>query len=124
MKKAPLKHRLIAQVALGIPTVLLWMYLFSLTSCGPDKFVPDPATHYINEKATIVAFGSEHQGKFNSKMVIVQLCSDTTMKMEMVQDEKPGFTDAKYYNWKLGDTVRFDYVLKSKFFKAGRITHQ
>lgn len=124
--KAPLKHRLIAQASLGIPTVLIWMYLFCMTSCGPDKYVPDPSIHYINEKATIIAFGSQHQGKSDSKMVIVQLCSDTTMKMELIQHvyESPEFTDEKYYNWKLCDTVRFDYIRKARFFKTGKITHQ
>ena len=80
---------------------------------------PDSNIHYINMDCVIVekipSVGSF--GKRTSKAFLIRGLKDTTLYSEYVDLYRYDMTDSLYYSSKVGDTLHFDYIKKSRFFK-------
>lgn len=102
-------------------SLLFALIAFVLCSCSYNK--PDPSIHYSNidfiikqkdeESSTVKYHGS-------LKRFILVNTKDTTLMGEYTHIRNNGYnyfiTDSMYYNSKVGDTIHFDYILKSRFF--------
>lgn len=80
---------------------------------------PDSNIHYINMNCVIVekipSVGSF--GKRTSKAFLIRGLKDTTLYSEYVDLYRYDMSDSLYYSSKVGDTLHFDYIKKSRFFK-------
>lgn len=111
--------RIISTIWLGVIrlTVAILVSLTLLTSCD-DEAGPDPKIHYINMDCTIVE-KIPVVGVMNrqSKAFLIRSVSDTTLYSEFIDIDSYVMPDSVYYNHGVGDTLHFDYILKSRFFK-------
>lgn len=105
----------------------LLFLLVVLSSCGGTS--PDKRVHYVDIDCKIVSFSRETnvRGKrsYVDKVILMQNLSDTTLYAEISQhDENFHFSDGRYYSWKIGDTLHFDWIRKERFFSIPEgITH-
>jgi hypothetical protein len=80
---------------------------------------PDSNIHYINMDCVIVekipSVGSF--SKRSSKAFLIRGLEDTTLYSEYVDLYRYTMTDSLYYSSEVGDTLHFDYIKKSRFFK-------
>lgn len=80
---------------------------------------PDSNIHYINMDCVIVekipSVGSF--SKRTSKAFLIRGLEDTTLYSEYVDLYRYTMTDSLYYSSEVGDTLHFDYIKKSRFFK-------
>ena|ERR1700741_236821 len=106
---------------------LMLSSLILTSSCSGDKPKADEKIHYVNLDCRVVGFGSDMTRGKNAhyyKVVLIQSLRDTSMFMEFSQTHyEPSLTDAEYYNWKIGDTIHFDFIKKERFFKMDKFTH-
>ena len=79
----------------------------------------DSNIHYINMDCVIVekipSVGSF--SKRTSKAFLIRGLEDTTLYSEYVDLYRYTMTDSLYYSSEVGDTLHFDYIKKSRFFK-------
>lgn len=107
--------------------IILLSFIASLlmVSCRPS---PTEKTHYLNCKVVIVSNNesyAERQNKYRqpyqAKSWLVKLVSDTNMCREFHSEDSNNWdwhiSNEQWYNHKVGDTLFFDYLLKSRFFK-------
>ena len=92
--------------------------LVLMTSCE-GEVKPDPKVHYINMDCVIVekiqAVGST--GRHTSKAFLIRGVEDTTLYQEYIDLYRYEMPDSVYYSNEVGDTLHFDYIKKSRFFK-------
>lgn len=103
-------------------TVLI-LILLSLISCN-KKFKPDPKDFYINENFVLVGTNETTglQGKIRKpvliKMWLIKSISHPEMHREITQNTPyVGFSDSQWYSTNIGDTLHYDYMRKTQFFK-------
>lgn len=96
------------------------------TSCADDPKA-DPNIHYINMNCVIVSgdqdiTNAKHPARF--KYFLIRDTKDTTLYTEYTTINcktcSYSMSDEFYYNHKRGDTLHFDYILKSRFFRKLR----
>lgn len=107
--------------------ILIILFTILFIGCG-NKITPK--THYINVDVVIVSinqtdgFTREKYPKPTAiKQWLVRLVQDTTMYRELSSNEETssiGISDEMWYSHKVGDTLHYDYLIKSRFFKIKR----
>lgn len=120
---------LLVQVLLGMIftfaffTVIMLMYP-SISS--RLKAIPDPKIHYINLNCVVIQGGLNSRtiktGKTatvieNYHFLLIKSLQDTTLYCEYEGLNHRTMKREKYYSYKIGDTLHFDFIKKDKFFK-------
>ena len=99
--------------------IALSIGIISIFASCEGRSKPDSNIHYINMNCVIVekipSVGSF--GKRTSKAFLIRGLKDTTLYSEYVDLYRYDMTDSLYYSSKVGDTLHFDYIKKSRFFK-------
>lgn len=105
---------------------IILILLFSLVSCSSK---PDPEVHYIDCDLKIVKINNDESlsdDKFHTprvcNLVLLETLKGDKRYTEMNSCDGYGITrdiltPEWMYNHKEGDTIHFDYILKSRFFK-------
>ena len=102
---------------IGVFIPLMVGLITTFTSCE-GKSKPDPDIHYINMDCVIVEkISSVGSGRLTSKAFLIRDAKDTTLYSEYVDLYRYTMTDSLYYSSEVGDTLHFDYIKKSRFFK-------
>ncbi len=114
---------------LNINKIITLLLIFILIGCNKKSNII-PETHYINIDVVIVnsnrsdGFTTEKYPKPTIiKQWLVKLLVDTTMFREISSNEECyplSISDEMWYNHKIGDTLHYDYLIKSKFFKINK----
>ena len=99
--------------------IALSIGIISIFASCEGRSKPDSNIHYINMNCVIVekipSVGSF--GKRTSKAFLIRGLKDTTLYSEYVDLYRYDMSDSLYYSSKVGDTLHFDYIKKSRFFK-------
>ena len=98
--------------------IALMVGVFAIFASCDGKSKPDPDIHYINIDCIIVEkISSVGSGRLTSKAFLIRGTKDTTLYSEYVDLYRYTMTDSLYYSSEVGDTLHFDYIKKSRFFK-------
>lgn len=84
-----------------------------------NKVQPNPSIHYINMDCIIVEKipSVESTGRRSSKAFLIRGAKDTTLYSEYISLYQYIMPDSVYYKHEVGDTLHFDFIRKSRFFK-------
>ncbi len=105
----------LAKVWFTVYTLLIVTFVLLFTSCSEDL---DHSGQYLNmncvivEKIPVVAYG-----KTSTKGFLIRDIQDTTLYTEFTNLNNGILEDSIYYNHEVGDTLHFDYILQSRFFR-------
>jgi hypothetical protein len=103
--------------------VIIFALTLSLASCGnSDRRIDDGL--YRDLDVVILDMGGNsprpskhsHDGKYFYVMSV----KDTALRSEFSRANFHLMSDSFYYNHKVGDTLHFDFIRKSRFFKVTR----
>lgn len=89
-----------------------------------DHFKNKDSLFYFNKKGVIVQMGDEKghtHDKFHRPTIfhslLIRDLKDTTLFIEWSTSKE------KYYNYQIGDTVKFDYIKKEHWFYIKRVSY-
>jgi len=92
---------------------LIVFSLFLLFSSCFTRFKPNHAEYLIDEKTILVL-----KDDIPSKYFLLRSTSDTTFYTEITENDKYVIlNDSLFYFKKIGDTLHFDYIAKSRFWR-------
>lgn len=89
-------------------------------SCASDR----SSELYYHQKGIIVLMGNDtetvglpaRKHTIGSRTALIRLVEDTTVYLELTSEIRPFITPEWWYNHKVGDTVRFDYIRQDRCF--------
>jgi hypothetical protein len=98
--------------------IALSIGIIALFASCENEVKPNPNIHYINMDCIIVEkISSVGSGRLTSKAFLIRGVKDTTLYSEYVSLRQYVMQDSVYYKHEVGDTLHFDYIKKSRFFK-------
>ena len=107
-----------------INLLILIVSIVLLCSCEKIKSEenkPDTSVSLTNEKFILIDKGgySERSGKYSShgKYFLIRSIKDSLKFAELTRDNWADLSDSLYYNKEVGDTLCFETIKRSRFFK-------
>ncbi len=121
IEKERLKLKLF--IALCIIVIIL-----AFTACSNEHFKPNTDVHYVNDSAIIIKHSKStpNQG-YEGYAFLIRRIKDTTEFTELNSNNFKGLQNGGcspyntaaqlYWSKTIGDTLHFDYIKKSRFWK-------
>jgi hypothetical protein len=106
-------------IIIGMAVICLTGFIFVIFGSNEPSISDE--RYYINQSGVIVSMGSE-DGETNDKFhrptvfhtILIQHAQDSTLFVEWSVSKE------KYYNYHVGDSVKFDYIQKAHWFHINK----